>query len=312
MTLRFTKVDLVLLLMVIFWGSNISVIKVALDKMNPMVFNCIRFTLASVAFAVFYRRVFRERLSGRELAKLALLGVLGNTCYQILFIHGVQFSRVSHTSMLLGTTPIFTAFLSSILGHEKVTRRLWVGVLLSFSGVILIVFGRHGFEVGDIRGLIGDAFVVIASLMWSVYTIFSRETVSRYSPQHYVVYTVIFGALAMIPFSISGLVHQDWSALGWFEWSAVIFSAFLALVYGYSAWYYGVQKLGSTRTSGYSNLTPVAGLVVGMIFLGERLSGLQWVGAAVIFIGLMLSRFSRTQPAAAVIPPEEKVIAGEF
>lgn len=304
MSFKLTKVDLVLLLMVIFWGTNISIIKVALLKINPMAFNCIRFLLASAAFSWIYRRVFRDRFTGRELVKLALLGFLGNTCYQLLFIHGVQFTLVSHASILLGTTPIFTAFLSSVLGHETVTRRLWAGVLLSFSGVVLIVFGRHGFQAGDARSLIGDAFVVIASLMWSIYTIYSRDTVSRFSPQHYVVYTVLFGALAMIPFSISGLIHQDWSALGWFEWSAIVYSSLLALVFGYSAWYYGVQKLGSTRTSGYSNLTPVVGLAVGMISLGETLSPLQWLGAAIIFTGLILNRFSRPQAAAAITASE--------
>lgn len=309
--MKFTKVDAVLLLMVIFWGSNISIIKVALKHMNPMSFNCIRFVLASIAFSVIYRHVFQQKFSRTELAKMALLGILGNTCYQLLFIHGVQFSQVSHTSILLGTTPVFTAFLSSILGHEGLTRRLWGGVFLSFAGVVLIVFGRHGFEVGDTRGLIGDGFVVLASLMWSIYTIFSRETVSKYSPQHYVVVTVLFGALAMIPVSIPGLLHQDWSQLGAYEYFAIIYSALLALVFGYSAWYYGVQKLGSTRTSAYSNLTPVAGLVIGMIFLGERLSPWQWVGAAIIFTGLALNRFSTPKPVVAAIP-EEKCVAGEF
>ena len=305
MSYKLTKVDLMLFLMVIVWGANITIIKVALEHINPMAFNCIRFLLASAAFALLYRNVFKDHFSGRELVKLALLGFLGNTLYQLLFIHGVQFTLVSHASILLGTTPIFTAFLSSILGHEVVSRRLWAGVLLSFFGVVLIVFGRHGLQLGDTKGLIGDVFIVVASFMWSIYTIYSRDTVSRFSPQHYVVYTVLFGALAMIPFSISGILHQDWSALGWFEWLSILYAALLALVFGYSAWYYGVQKLGSTRTSGYSNLTPVAGLSVGMIFLGERLSPLQWVGAGVIFTGLILNRFAAASVAASEAPVGE-------
>jgi O-acetylserine/cysteine efflux transporter len=188
---------------------------------------------------------------------------------------------------------------------------LWFGVLLSFTGVVLIVFGKHGFELGDSKSLLGDSFVVLASSMWSVYTIFSKETVSRYSPQHYVVYTVLFGTLAMIPISLPGMIHQDWSALGWYEYAALIYSALLALVFGYSAWYYGVQKLGSTRTSGYSNLTPVAGLVVGMIFLGERLSALQWIGAVVIFAGLILSRFARRPTELSAAAAALEVAAAE-
>jgi drug/metabolite transporter (DMT)-like permease len=303
MSNRLTRVDLLLLLMIAFWGANITIIKVALRNINPMAFNCIRFLVASAAFCVIYRRVFRDRVSGGELVRLALLGILGNTCYQLLFIHGVEYSHVSHTSILLGVTPIFTAFLSSILGHETVTPRLWFGVLLSFCGVGLIVFGKHGFELGDSRMLLGDFFVVLASLIWAVYTTFSRDILARYSSGHYVLYTVLFGTLALVPVSIPGMMRQDWSLLGWFELGALAYASVLALVFGYSAWYYGVERLGSTRTSAYGNLTPVAGLAIGMIFLGERLSPLQWLGALVIFTGITLNRFARIPKPAAVAQP---------
>jgi drug/metabolite transporter (DMT)-like permease len=79
-----------------------------------------------------------------------------------------------------------------------------------------------------------------------------------------------------------------------------VYAGLLALVFGYSAWYYGVEKIGSTRTSVYSNLTPVAGVSVGMIFLGEKLWPLQWLGAVIIFAGLMINRFAKRETC----PPE--------
>lgn len=294
-----TKVDLILILMVIFWGANITIIKVALKNFNPFAFNCCRFVLATATLGILHTRIFADRIEKKDWPLLILLGFLGNTVYQFCFIYGVKLTHVSHVSILLATTPIFTAAISSWIGFENVGKRLWIGILLSFSGVVLIVFGR-GFDMGSTAGLIGDALIVFSSIVWSLYTIFSKKIIQKYSPWHYIFYTIAIGTLIMIPISIPAVLKQDYSALGIYEWLAMAYAGLFGLVFGYSAWYYGVDKIGSTRTSVYSNLTPVAGLSVGMIFLGERLSLLQWLGTVVIFCGLIINRFAQRQTC----PPE--------
>ena len=300
MKIRITKVDVVLFCMVLFWGANISIIKVALRDIHAVVFNFLRFSIATVTMLFLYRDVLKNPPERKALWKLFILGVLGNTCYQFFFIYGVKFSYVSHVSILLGTTPIFTAALSRWLKIEPVKGRLWLGIVLSFCGILCIVVGSHDFEMGNFSSNLGDLLVVLASFTWSLYTAFSKKLVSEYSSRHYVLYTVLFGTLLMVPISIPFLQHQDWSSIGVYGWVAIFYSSFLALVYGYSAWYYGVQKIGGTRTSVFSNLTPVAGLFIGMIFLGERLTLLQWLGAFIIFAGLMLNRFAK----GSVMEPE--------
>ncbi len=300
MKLRLTKVDIILICMVFFWGANISVIKVALRTFHPAVFNCLRFSIATLTMLFLYRDVLRNPPEKQAIWKLMILGVLGNTCYQFLFIYGVKLSYVSNVSIMLGTTPIFTAALSKWLKIEAVKGHLWLGIFLSFSGIVFIVVGSKDFRAGNFSANLGDLFVVLASFSWSLYTAFSKKLVSAYSSRHYVLYTVLFGTSLMIPLSLPYFQYQDWSQIGVYSWIAVFYSALLALVFGYSAWYYGVQKIGSTRTSIFANLTPVAGLMVGMIFLGERLTWLQWIGAFIIFSGLMLNRFAK----GSVLQPE--------
>lgn len=286
--------------MVLVWGANLTIIKVALRNFLPITFNCLRFLIASTAIALLNRDVFRDSLSRRELLGLVVLGVLGNTIYQLLFIYGISFSHVTHVAILLGVSPIMTAALSRIFKVENVSGRVWTGILLSFAGVLLIVFGG-----GDIGGtgngkvLLGDALVVVGCLSWSAYTTFSRPLIDSYSSRHYTTYTLIFGALFLLPFGVPGFLSQDWHALTRWDWLGLFYSALLALVFGYSCWYYAVERLGSTRTSIYSNLNPVASLVIGLLFLDERLSLLQWAGAAVIFTGLILNRMS-----SAPVSPE--------
>ena len=300
MKFRISKVDVVLFCMVLFWGANISIIKVTLRHFHPAVFNALRFSIATLTMLFLYRDVLKTPPDRKALLRLFILGVLGNTCYQFLFIYGVKFSYVANVSILLGTTPIFTAALSRWLKIEEVRGRLWLGILMSFSGILFIVVGSRDFRLGNFTTNLGDLFVVLASFTWSLYTAFSKKLVTTYSSRHYVLYTVLFGTMLIVPLSIPAFRQQNWNQIGIAEWASVLYSAFLALVYGYSAWYYGVQKIGGTRTSVFSNLTPVAGLVIGMIFLGERLTLVQWVGAAIIFVGLMLNRFAK----GSVLQPE--------
>ncbi len=296
---QITKVDLILLLMVIFWGANITIIKVALKNFNPIAFNCCRFILATTTLGILHRHIFADRIDKKDWPLLILLGILGNTVYQFCFIYGVKLTHVSHVSILLATTPIFTAAISNLMGFEVVGKKLWLGILLSFTGVVLIVFGR-GFHIGSTAGLIGDILIVLASVVWSIYTVFSKKIIQKYSAWHYIFYTIAIGTLILVPISIPSVLKQDFSMLGIYEWLAMAYAGLFGLVFGYSAWYYGVEKIGSTRTSVYSNLTPVAGLSVGMIFLGERLTLLQWLGTVVIFCGLIINRFAQRQ----ICPPE--------
>src|SRR4029079_3688655 len=87
---RFTSTDLLLLLMTLIWGSNFTVIKYSLEDLLPLSFNALRFTLASGGMLIVHlcRRGGVQLTQGAGL-RLFLLGLLGNTCYQSLFITGM-------------------------------------------------------------------------------------------------------------------------------------------------------------------------------------------------------------------------------
>jgi drug/metabolite transporter (DMT)-like permease len=86
-------------------------------------------------------------------------------------------------------------------------------------------------------------------------------------------------------------------------WVGIALSALLALNVGYVIWYVGVQRLGSARTSVYSNLVPVAALVTAAVWLGEPIRGVKLAGAALVIGGLALTRLRL--PARSALPPEE-------
>ena len=87
------------------------------------------------------------------------------------------------------------------------------------------------------------------------------------------------------------LIATDWRAISVFSWMMMLTSALLALNLSYWIWYTGLQRLGGSRTSVYSYLTPVVAMMVAALWLGEPISANQIAGAGAIFGGLLITRF---------------------
>jgi drug/metabolite transporter (DMT)-like permease len=86
------------------------------------------------------------------------------------------------------------------------------------------------------------------------------------------------------------LLQAAWTSISVRSWILMSLSAVLALAVSYLIWYTAVQRLGSTRTSMYSYLTPIAAMLMASLWLGEPVTGRQLAGAAAIFAGLALTR----------------------
>jgi len=156
---RFSVIDIMLIGMSLVWGINFSVVKIALTDLSPLSFNSIRFSLASLLLMTLLW--IRERDLGfrrEDISRLVLLGLIGNTIYQLLFINGIARTTAGNSSLILGTTPIFVALLSSVLRVEKIQRKIWYGVILSFIGILLISMGADKPQTTSAQSWIGDIF----------------------------------------------------------------------------------------------------------------------------------------------------------
>src|SRR5262245_44935157 len=144
--------------MAVIWGSNYSIIKSALAAVPPLAFNAFRLILASALFlitiAVRHRGARRAPILTRrhyqaaDALRLRALAVIGNPTYQLLFIAGLSETSASNSALIIGCTPVFVALMTAAVGHEPISRRRWIGVLLSAAGVYLVV-GRGASAATD-------------------------------------------------------------------------------------------------------------------------------------------------------------------
>ena len=285
-------IDTLLVLVVVIWGVNFTLVKIALMEMNPLVFNCFRVIIASVFLIILSCFKKNSRPNRQTFLQLSAIGLIGNGIYQVLFILGIYRTAAGVTALILAATPIFVMIIDSILHVEKIGYREWVGVIFSFIGITLMI---HIESLGSVSNsaLIGDLLILVGTVCWASYIALSKPLLSSISPLQFVTYTVILGSPIVIFASLPSILSLDLRTVSWENWSIVGYSAILSIAVAYIIWYSSVQRIGTTRTAIYQNLVPLIAVVIAWQILGEQLITRQLLGGAMIFLGIYLTRFSK-------------------
>jgi drug/metabolite transporter (DMT)-like permease len=309
---HFRRIDALLLLMAVIWGTNYAIIKHAFREIDPQAFNAIRMIVASTVFVVIILAV-RTRpagrraegsfgsifytpspISGRDWLGLAALGLAGQCLYQYLFVGGLAATSVSNAALILAFTPVIIAMVSAAIGEERVTAMHWLGALLSLGGIYLVV-GR-GMSVSG-SSLRGDLTMFAAVCCWAIYTMGSRPLMIRHSPVAVSGLSMAIGTAFYLPAVASHIRAVKWGAVSAGTWVAAVYSALFALCVSYTIWYAAVREIGSARTSAYSNIVPIVAMAAAVIFLGEPLDPRKVAGTAAVLVGVALTRVRTVNPS---------------
>jgi drug/metabolite transporter (DMT)-like permease len=313
--LSFSRLDALLLLMVIIWGGNFSVVKYALRDFPEIPFNALRLVLASAVFvaAIAIQQGRSEKRDGArpptagalgllpfsraDWRGLCLMAVVGTLLYQLLFLAGLARTSVANSALLFGCTPVAVAILSSLAGHERLTITRWLGAALSLAGVYAIV--GHGASISSAT-LLGDVLVFAGTLCWSLYSVMAQPLLKRHSPLVVTGVSMTIGTGLFLVVAAGPMMTTDWSAISLTSWLLMAASSLFSLAFAYIIWYTAVQQIGSARTAVYSNVTPIVAMVVAALSLGEQITLRQILGAVLILGGIAVTRLNLEPDAPAV------------
>jgi len=309
------RIDALLVLMVLIWGANYSVIKHAFLEIPPQPFNALRLTIASSVFLIAIRLAQRRArtksgrmtavfftpspVSSHDMWMLVWLGLVGHFVYQFCFVGGVDQTSVSNAALIIGVTPVAVAVISALLGRERIGPLHWLGAAISLTGLYFVVAHGSGLGGGTLRG---DLLVMTSVACWVFYTLGASRLIARHSPLFVTGITMAIGGIPYVAATLPQIVRMDWSHVSAWTWISLVVSALLALNVAYLIWYTGVQKIGAARTSVYSNLVPVVAMTVAWLWLDEPLSQTKILGALAVLSGVFLTRLGR-KPSA--VPIEE-------
>jgi drug/metabolite transporter (DMT)-like permease len=248
-----------------------------------------RFALgAAVLLALLRWREGTIRLAWRDLAGMAVVGMLGFGLYQVFWTTGLQWISAGDSALLIAATPVMTALLAVVAGSDSLTARKLGGALVSFAGVAIVVAGGTGLSLGD--SLVGDVLTLGSALCWAIYASFGAPILRRHSPLRTTAWAMAAGALFLVPIGGVQLAATDWSRVTPDIWGAVVYSALLPAAIANVIVFQGVKLLGPTRITAYQFLVPAFAVAMGALFLAEPVRPAQIVGGVVIVAGILLAR----------------------
>jgi len=231
-----------------------------------------------------------KHVVGVNAAPLALLGLLGVASYAVA-AWGLLYTSVTHYILIYSLMPAFTAIMSRALRAEDMTSFKIVGIVVSFVGCVMAIWGDHhalGFGSG-----LGDGLVLLFTLMMAAYLVLSSDIAKRVSPLP--ANTVMFGGSSLM----LSLVMVLFGSMGWAApASEPISPVIVALVVyvGISTAavflfrYISQRSLSPTTVGVYHNLVPVFTIFIACLCFGEGLEGSTIVGGVCIIAGAELVR----------------------
>ena len=280
------------LLTILIWGTTFISTKVLLTSFQPVEILFLRFVLGFLALCLIYPRRLQLGERRQELW-FAAAGLCGVTLYYLLENIALTYTLASNVGVLVSVSPVFTALFSHfLLRREKLRPAFFAGLAVALAGVVLLSYNGSAVLKLDPRG---DVLALLAAAIWSAYSLITRHISSFGYP---VVQTTrrifAYGLVFMLPaLLIFGFRPSLAAVLEPVNLLNLVYLGLGACALCFVTWNFAVGKLGAVKTSTYIYLVPVVTLVTSALVLGEPVTPLSAVGAALTVAGLALSEHKK-------------------
>jgi drug/metabolite transporter (DMT)-like permease len=273
------------------WSVNYLVARWAPGIIAPHALALLRWCVAALLLALFCHRELtakRARIAA-EWRQLLVLGALGMwVCGAFVYIGGRTTSAIN-IGLLYAAAPVLIALASAVWLRERVGAAQRLGVVLALGGVLHILIRGEWRALAQVGINPGDAWVAVAVLCWTGYSLLLRAWPSAFGPVARLTLIACGGIVVLLPFCIIEALFWWRSELSWRSASLVLAAALLPGAGAYGAYSYMQRALGAARAGVVQYLGPLYSAAIAWAVLGERIEVFHGVGALLILPGIWLS-----------------------
>lgn len=273
-----------MVLLCAIWGMQQVAVKVANVEIPPILQAGLRSAIAALLVLGWaYWRAIPLLARDGSLRPGLWAGLLFAFEFVFIFV-GIEHTTVSRMVVFLYTAPCFTVLgLHFFVPGERMGRRQAGGVLLAFGG-LLTAFADQA--VGG--SLLGDGLGVLAALFWAATTVVIRATgLGRVSATKVLLYQLVVSALIMLPLSFA-VGERTIAVLSAPTLWAMAYQVVIVAFISYLAWFWLLTRYLAGRLLVFSFLTPLFGVLFGMLLIGDRPTLHFFLAAAMVVAGIVL------------------------
>ena len=284
-------VYLAVIMAMVFWGFTFVAFKYAITSFRPITIVFFRLLVSIFflfGFAFFFKRL--NRIKRKDQKWFLLLALVEPFFYFLGEAYGLTLVTATVGAVIISTIPLIVPFASYYFFKEKLTPMNYLGLVISFGGVLLVVLTRSGGLAADWKGIL---LMFVAVLSAVAYTMVVKVLAEDYTPITITAYQSFYGLIMFVPlFLIFELEHLDFT-----QWSinSLLAVGFLG-VFGSGICFIlitiGIRELGAARANIFGNLIPVVTAIVSFFLLKESMPFMKILGILIVILGLLLSQIS--------------------
>lgn len=269
----------------IIFGANPVSVKISLAGLGPFTNAALRFAIAAVVIFLWAKITNQPlRVTDKLWGPIITISIIFTA--QISFFYlGMTRTNGTHASLIANLLPFLVLIMSHyLIPGDRITIRKVVGMLLGFSGVVMVIVDKEGIQSGL---HVGDAILLVAVFFWACRIIYTKKILAECEPFHLVLYPFI---LATPLFFIGGIFFdsQMVSKLDWKILTALAYQSIMIASLGFVIWNTFLKKYGPSSLHSFTFILPIAGVCFSGLLLGESMTPNLFIALILVAAGLIV------------------------
>ncbi len=299
------RILLALLAVYVFWGGTYLGIKIAIETMPPFLMAAARFLVSGVMLYAWARLRGAEKPQAVHWKNAAVVGFL----LLIIGNGGVVWAEQTVDSgiaaLLVATEPIWIVMLAWLLFRDKrPTRGVFIGIIIGFAGMLILVWDTIGFSGGGYASLPGVIVLSLAAVAWAVGSLFSRDAKLPASPVLATGMEMLWGGMM---FLVLSTVLGEYQGFSLADVSLRSFIAFLYLIFcgsliAFTAYIWLLRHATPALACTYAYVNPIVAVFVGWAFGGEVFGWGTFFAGGVIIVAIILITGMFNKNTEGIVP----------
>lgn len=235
-----------------------------------------------------------EKVDRKDYIKIFAASMIGFFTCQITFLVGIPHITPMDCSVLTAMAPIYTMAIAAIAIKEPITFKKFIGVAISFAGIIYLILSRVTTPGGTaVSTPFGIFMIILNSLSFSMYLGIFKPLIAKYSAVTFMKWIFLFSALVATPLSLKGLINVDWAGIPSKQYAELAYLIICATFITYFLIPVAQKRIRPTLISMYSYVQPIIAIAVSIAIGMDILTWQKALATVLVFFGLIIVSRSR-------------------
>lgn len=273
----------------VIYGLTFTFANDVIDQghIKPFGFILLRIIGAAILFWLLSLFTPKQKIDSKDYFKFFIASVFGIALNMLTFFKGLEYTTPIHASVIMTVVPIVVLVLSALFLKERITGLKITGIVLGFTGaIVLSIYGKSAHSGDNI--LLGNFLVFVNAVSYSFYLILIKKLTKKYHPLVFIKWLFLFGFFLVLPFG-----YHELSEVVWISFSPYILLSVIFVIVGATFTTYllnpiGLRHLKASTVSTFLYIQPVIAGIFAILMGSDTINSVKLIAAALIFIGVYM------------------------